>query len=157
MTNNIKSYKISNQQILNRFLQRFLPSAAIGIALALFLYNADANVSRDKIQFSEKVSVEQGVQNLEHMVHMITNDVAYIAEQSKNIDFTADNHDLYPALDWLIFSRIKKSYDQIRWLDLNENERIRINFNNGVPVHVTGDNLQNKGSRYYFTDSVVFS
>jgi signal transduction histidine kinase len=56
--------------------------------------------------------------------------------------------------DWLTFLRTKGIYDQIRWLDSSGQERIRVNFNTGIPSGVPQDKLQNKGKRYYFTDTV---
>ena len=47
-------------------------------------------------------------------------------------------------------AEIAGNYDQIRYIDRNGWERIRINYNNGSVSVVPGDQLQNKGDRYYF-------
>ncbi|MCP4010266.1 MAG: PAS domain S-box protein, partial [Proteobacteria bacterium] len=51
-----------------------------------------------------------------------------------------------------VFSDEKKVYDQIRFLDPEGNEKIRINYNDGSPYPVAVPDLQNKSSRYYFRD-----
>jgi len=51
------------------------------------------------------------------------------------------------------FARSNKEYLQLRLLDIDGNEVIRINNNNG-PVAVKMPELQNKSDRYYFTQSL---
>jgi len=51
----------------------------------------------------------------------------------------------------------KNIYDQIRILDLNGDEVIRVNYNSGEPGFVGIDELQNKASRYYFRNAISLS
>ncbi|EGU38847.1 hypothetical protein VII00023_05937 [Vibrio ichthyoenteri ATCC 700023] len=53
-----------------------------------------------------------------------------------------------------LISNRKEIYDQIRYLDLDGNEIIRVNFNEGRPNIVAQHNLQNKHHRYYFQEVV---
>ncbi len=48
---------------------------------------------------------------------------------------------------------ITKNYDQIRILDNNGMELVRINYNNGKPEIVPQKNLQDKSDRYYFIET----
>lgn len=48
-----------------------------------------------------------------------------------------------------VFSKEKKSYDQIRFLDTLGAEQLRINYHKGHPIRVARQNLQKKSSRYY--------
>ncbi|MDD9155089.1 sensor domain-containing diguanylate cyclase [Aliivibrio sp. S4TY2] len=57
-------------------------------------------------------------------------------------------------LNTLALSFRKGLYDQLRYLDLDGNEVIRINYNNGIPTIVPKNQLQNKQDRYYFQDSL---
>lgn len=57
------------------------------------------------------------------------------------------------AADYLEFSKNKKIYDQIRYLDSSGQERVRVNFNKGNPSIVQQNKLLNKGKRYYFKDA----
>lgn len=56
--------------------------------------------------------------------------------------------------EWLLFAGKMKQYDQLRYLDKQGNEIIRINFNEGKPVIVGKDALQNKGDRQYFIETI---
>jgi diguanylate cyclase (GGDEF)-like protein/PAS domain S-box-containing protein len=51
------------------------------------------------------------------------------------------------------FSRNKRCYDQIRYLDARGMEIVRINFHDGRTVAVPDSELQPKGGRYFFRDS----
>jgi diguanylate cyclase (GGDEF)-like protein len=56
--------------------------------------------------------------------------------------------------EWAAFSGSKMKYDQLRYLDNNGNELLRINFNKGKPEIVPENRLQNKKDRYYFTETI---
>jgi methyl-accepting chemotaxis protein len=47
----------------------------------------------------------------------------------------------------------KGIYDQIRFLDHNGMEVVRVNFKDGKGIRVPDDQLQNKADRYYFTET----
>ena len=57
-------------------------------------------------------------------------------------------------MQWIAFSNRKMIYDQIRYIDVDGNEIIRVNYYNDGAVLVDKDNLQNKKDRYYFTDTI---
>lgn len=46
------------------------------------------------------------------------------------------------------------SYDKARWIDENGLERVRVNNQNGRPVPVPENQLQDKYQRYFFTDTM---
>ena len=56
--------------------------------------------------------------------------------------------------EWEVFSRTKMKYDQLRYLDSEGNELLRVNFNNGRPEIIPEDRLQNKKDRYYYSKCI---
>ncbi|MES9994060.1 MAG: PAS domain S-box protein, partial [Candidatus Thiodiazotropha sp.] len=50
-------------------------------------------------------------------------------------------------------SCLKKKYDQVRFIDDSGSERVRVNYRNGECELVPERDLQNKKSRYYFSDT----
>jgi signal transduction histidine kinase len=52
--------------------------------------------------------------------------------------------------EYLLFCGRRAVYDQIRYLDADGHEKIRINYNDGRPAAVGANELQNKADRYYF-------
>jgi len=57
------------------------------------------------------------------------------------------------AEKWIIFSDQKRIYNQIRFIDINGDEIIRIEFNQNGSYSVNKSTLQNKKNRYYFEDT----
>ena len=51
----------------------------------------------------------------------------------------------------------KKAYDQIRLINTNGMEVLRINYNNGEPEICAEKDLQNKSDRYYFTETIILN
>lgn len=54
--------------------------------------------------------------------------------------------------NFLQFIYHKKLYDQIRFIDKNGFEKLRVNYNNGTPEIVNNNDLQDKSERYYFQE-----
>ncbi|WP_158498853.1 sensor domain-containing diguanylate cyclase [Magnetospira sp. QH-2] len=55
---------------------------------------------------------------------------------------------------FLNFTTDRRLYDQIRFLDSDGLEVVRINYNEGQPKVVPANQLQNKGDRYYFKETM---
>lgn len=53
------------------------------------------------------------------------------------------------------FGSVINNISQIRWLDSQGQEQVRVNFNQGVPETVAIDALQNKRGRYYFRQGMA--
>lgn len=58
---------------------------------------------------------------------------------------------------FLLFAKNKRIYDQVRYLDENGREIIRINYGSGKPFVVGQEALQNKADRYYFKEGLKLS
>ena len=61
------------------------------------------------------------------------------------------------AETFLTFSARKRLYDQIRFIDDEGLEIVRVNYNNGNPVLVRKDKLQIKSHRYYFKETMALA
>ena len=55
---------------------------------------------------------------------------------------------------FMSWSRYKRVYDQIRYIDADGQEIIRVNYDPRTPVPVAAAQLQNKAHRYYFKHSI---
>jgi len=58
------------------------------------------------------------------------------------------------AVDYKLFMKTSGIYDQIRWIDENGLEKIRVDYKNGNPLIVPKEKLQNKSHRYYFLETM---
>ncbi|MDH3392561.1 MAG: PAS domain S-box protein, partial [Desulfobulbaceae bacterium] len=104
---------------------------------------------------SQRLAAEQKLINQEFQT--IISDLLAMAGQNEIIEFV-DNNDrtlLDKAVqEYLLISKHKGIYDQIRFIDTFGQEQIRVNFNNGTPLKVPEDKLQNKSDRYYFKETL---
>ena len=51
--------------------------------------------------------------------------------------------------------KYKKKYDQVRYIDENGDEKVRVNYISGNTIVVPRNELQNKAGRYYFKDTIA--
>ncbi len=140
----------------------FLPVAFICLAGAFFIYQSETETALTKLELSDKAAVRVGTSAIENVVEEVTRDLTFLSkanslvrllsQQNAEAGYEQAKRDL--ASDWLLLSKTKSTYDQIRWLDLSGQERLRVNYNKGNPEIVADERLQNKGKRYYFADTV---
>ena len=94
---------------------------------------------------------------LEQFADNIYSDLNIILNHHELLNFVStEQHESQKCLvhDLIQFAKFEGIYDQIRYIDEQGMEKIRINFNNGRPVSVKKEKLQNKKNRYYFKDSI---
>ncbi len=63
----------------------------------------------------------------------------------------------YLSNDFLEFSSSRELYDQVRFIDPNGMEIIRVNFNYNNPSIIDKPELQNKAHRYYFKETIALN
>lgn len=111
----------------------------------------------NKIQKSGIISNEQIVLDVERVIisnkmNQVVSDLLYINDSLQLCNGDNNYEDL--ERQWLAFSNRKKIYDQIRFIDLDGNEVIRVNYKDDGAEIVDRLNLQNKKDRYYFKDTI---
>ena len=141
---------------LKYFSSLFIPSLLLIAAISLSLYYT-AYQSRVKVVEAREIfNVSQQEKVLHTNIKAIIADLMLLVKHHhlhSTIEApTADNLSIV-AEEFLIFATQKKIYDQVRFIDKNGMEQIRINYNNGNPSIVPTEKLQFKGGRYYFEDT----
>jgi len=53
-----------------------------------------------------------------------------------------------------VFAQEKQIYDQVRYLDFNGQEKVRVDLRNGNALVIPPEQLQDKSNRYYFQQSI---
>ena len=113
----------------------------------------------NKIQRESVLDTQQDLANVEreiitNKVNRLVSDVLYMAD---NFQLNSTQAGDYAEVkrQWLVFSDRKKIYDQIRFIDLNGNEKVQINYaDNGARV-AGATQLQNEKESVYFKDAVA--
>ncbi len=88
-------------------------------------------------------------------IDRIRGDALFLADQEIGRQFAAGDHGKLTLLrkDYVSFLLRKATYDQIRLLDLNGQELVRLNYSGQDATVVDNDELQDKSNRYYFRES----
>jgi diguanylate cyclase (GGDEF)-like protein len=107
---------------------------------------------------SKLLSNEETLLNAEHTVlsarlNKITGDLIFIRESLRLNEGAELGYDELEQ-EWVAFSNSRQIYDQIRFIDAEGNEVIRVNYSKDGAVSVGPEGLQNKKDRYYFTDTI---
>lgn len=86
----------------------------------------------------------------------IVSDLVFFAGYHQLLDMVEGRQDLEHAVidDFVLFSRGSGLFDQVRLLDVNGMEVIRVNSPYNNPEIVAKDRLQDKSKRYYFKDTI---
>ncbi|MBU3936270.1 MAG: PAS domain-containing protein, partial [Proteobacteria bacterium] len=143
--------------LLKRFLITYLPLLLLLLAIAGALYNTDHQARRRTFEQQELISINQQHRLIANDIRSIAGDLLVLADHYHlHADHEHQQHDEMSTVgeEFRLFALHKKIYDQVRFLDSNGMEKIRINYNAGHPTIVPSEGLQDKSKRYYFKDTI---
>ena len=139
------------------FLKILLPMLLVLAIVLWIFYQSDVKQLRVSTESNNKQVIHLASQSIADEQSMLQGDVLYLSEHSSLhqwLDTRSNSAKLHLADDLLNFTRQRKIYDQVRFVDENGHEVVRINWNSGKPEIVKQDKLQNKINRYYVRDSL---
>lgn len=149
--------EIKLNSALKKSLYFFVPVLIVITSVLFFDTKHKIGHQKENIQKSEQILIDLITNNtIEHIskpiihINSIANSYLlkeYLSEKSEK-NLKAIEYEI------LNYSNNIKTYDQIRILDLNGMELVRVNHNKGNPEIVKKEDLQNKSDRYYYTDAV---
>jgi len=120
----------------------------------------DAATRTMRLEAREAARAELAAKFIGHDFATVTSDLRVLSEDPDLISYLESESEANKgrlAHDFLIFSREKKLYDQIRFIAADGREVVRVNFNRGAPAIVPDAELQDKSGRYYFRDTFRLS
>ncbi|MEE9594899.1 MAG: ATP-binding protein, partial [Candidatus Hydrothermarchaeales archaeon] len=159
MAKEMKSSKLRPRAVLKRSLTIYISVVLLLAGVTLALYKMEVITEKTLIEHDEEHHLEQLKNTILNDFDMVTSDLMVISEQHELVRMLKGDREAQPELEdeFLSTSRTKRCYDQIRFLDESGMEIIRINYNEGIPAIVSEDQLQFKGKRYYFEDTIRLS
>jgi len=128
------------------------------LSLVFFLITLVIQINADTVLKNEIMSQEQLLVDVEktivaNKVNRLTTDLLYLTDilamgDSGRGDYSdVEDH-------WLAFANRKMIYDQIRFINGDGDEVIRVNYSDTGATLTDSDDLQNKADRYYFTEAI---
>lgn len=91
-------------------------------------------------------------------MEVIRADLLFLARQNELIQLLETHDASYLKMiteEYVAFSRNRRVYDQVRFIDASGMEVCRVNYQGGRPTVVPDSALQSKKGRYYFTDALA--
>jgi len=152
-----KNIYLTNQDVFKSFLKYFLPLSLLVISISFLYYTSIKNTNINVLKQSEIFRVGLQSDTFQDEFRMIASDLLILSShwelwEVANVISTIDMEAL--EYEFLVFSKSKDIYDQVRLLDQNGMELIRVNIRGGEPQLVKKEKLQFKGERYYFKDTI---
>jgi len=135
----------------------FLPLALAAAVVFYLLYREQAAASRSIARAGEETIVELARTVFTVELSAIISDARFFAEARILQHWLAFGDPTFLkdlAAQYLALAKYKAVYDQIRFLDLEGREVVRVDWNGGAPRVVPADELQDKVDRYYFHNTV---
>lgn len=150
----VKNRKLKNRK---RMYKLFLGFSGLYIVfmfvVGTIIYQLVSTKIKNNLERKETALVADLDILINEAINQVNSDVTFLAKQTELFYLNdPDEFTRHLKETYLVYSKYKKIYDQIRFIDLNGNEQVRINYNKGKPTVVADKHLQNKKNRYYFTD-----
>lgn len=139
------------------FLKFFLPALFILLAIAFAALHFDAQEKFDRLQITEAANVEMAASAITQDFESVTSDLLMLSNNPDLLRYLDSNTAAARSeveRNLLVLSREKGWYDQVRYLDADGMEVMRVDYNHGAPAVVSHAGLQNKAGRYYFKDAI---
>lgn len=130
------------------------------MAVLFFFYFIEIDVEKSKIETDESLNIGIGKKVVAKDLEAVSTDLLTLSENSGFYDLknpTTPYGIKHIGKEFLIYSRNKHIYDQVRFLDETGKEIIRVNYNDGKASLVPVSGLHEKSHRYYFTESIVLN
>jgi len=151
---NDKNIKIPKSKQIILGLTIWLALTLVTGSIIYYIYNIQKNAYISKLQSQQEFELESAKSAVLSELKNVNSDLMFLSESYLLQNFFAAKNITPLQKNFLTFAREKKIYDQIRFLDLNGLEIVRINYNNGLPMIIPDNELQNKSERYYFNDTI---
>jgi GGDEF domain-containing protein len=116
------------------------------------------NYTLRTLKKNEKAVISFQTDIINETISNISGDLLFISNNQSLIKYleTGNRSDAeHFTTDLVALSKIRANYDQLRYIDEQGRERIRVNYQFGEPYVVTENNLQFKGDRYYFKNTMA--
>ncbi len=154
-----KTHYQKKGMIIQYFLTIFLLVSTVVLGVITGFYYDEKGDYLSRLKLKERLSVKLEMALIEANLMEIITDLRFLVQQNELLQMLGtvsaqEEYKLMIAKEYHEFSRQKRKYDQIRFIDAQGMEIVRVNFNSGQPVIIPDHKLQNKGKRYYFKDTL---
>ncbi|MDQ1314689.1 MAG: Histidine kinase [Pseudomonadota bacterium] len=130
-------------------------SALLAIPFVLY-YRAESSNHLSLFQAEQERIVKLAEGTIQQEIDAVLSDLRYLSQHNEIRRYLAQanpGNRLDLAREYLVLSRQKHLYDQIRFIGPDGREEVRVNYNDGQPEIVADPSLQDKADRDYFRET----
>lgn len=145
---------------LNIVTRLILICLAVGIiplvVISVVGISVSMNTLKEHAARNLQASADLQYKHVENNLKRVVKDAMYLAELPHLMQYLDGFDDRFSDVqkEFLEFNKSNKEYYQVRLLDIKGQEIIRSNFRNDAFFLTAKDDLQFKGTRYYFTEAI---
>lgn len=146
-----------SQSFIWHFLLFLVPVSLVLIIGITLHYSFHVKANLETLEKTDLLNIRLAQLTVNNVLQDIVSDINYLQEhnQLRNGFINTPRARKILEQDFLSFSKNRKIYDQIRYLNLNGKEIVRVNNNNGQPSVVNKEDLQQKDDRYYVANTLA--
>jgi PAS domain S-box-containing protein len=136
-----------------QFSSLFLPPALVGAIVFVAIAATGVIHEKELIKAREFATIHVCLDAITHEFQSVRSDLSVLSNSPSLSQFlTSHDKNSFAILEQYFSNlcRHRKLYDQVRYLDENGTEIIRVSFNQGNPRAIPGNRLQNKKHYQYF-------
>ncbi|MGR8931322.1 MAG: diguanylate cyclase domain-containing protein [Gammaproteobacteria bacterium] len=140
-----------------RFFCYFLVGSITLSAFNLYYQYQRFQLEKEERQHEDFLRLNLAAETLARDLQTIVSDLRWLSHSQVLQDYLAESNPINSArlkTDLRDFAKYTALYDQVRYIDAEGLERVRINFNDGEPSVVSDAELQDKSHRYYFREAI---
>lgn len=144
-------------RVVPMFVGLFVALALLLAAVLIVHFYFDYRAESTRRNTLETSNVELARRALGADIAGVTTDLMFLGRLLESLDFDADlaaGRRRYLGEVFRTFAREKALYDQVRFLDTQGHEIVRVNLDDGEPTLVERGRLQDKSGRYYVAQAL---
>ena len=158
MSTQTETQNIPQSLVFKKQVWFFVPAILFFVGLLALIFTVAFRAERHRIQNEQLELIRLAEDVVTDNFDSVIADLRVLSESTEvKVVLYSENADARHSLGnrFLDFAVAKGVYDQIRLFDLEGNEIVRVNYNNGDPEIVPNDQLQNQVGRYYFDETIA--
>ena len=135
----------------------FLPLAAAAVVASYLLYASQTNAIRATAQATEVRIAEIARQRIALTVASLTADASYLSEQDVLREYLASNDATslrHLQAEYIAFARHRQFFGQLRFIDMNGREVVRVDRAGGTVAFAPLDHLQDTAGEAYTIETL---
>jgi PAS domain S-box-containing protein len=149
--------QINVREVVHLTVLLGLASSALLTIPFAFYYKAETANQRALLHAEQERIIKIAASQIYREAEATLADLRYLSQHNEiktYLEAPTESNRLDLAREYLGLAIQKRIYEQIRFIDRNGRERVRIDFNAGRPVVVAAEDLLDRSDRTYFAEAI---